>query len=175
MGGGNQGGRQEEGRREKAAVSSTYGEGRRLHQDTAGIRNDRSHREGAKKWFKKVQLEFRRRDSFGTLGGLGYDHTWSANSFTQWWTQRFAMTTTSHIAACMHGLSMHGRRASPKGPVELPALSPSRRINRQGKRNDPEPAFRPERAGSDGRPGAPARPRRQSHVRFAARESRLIY
>ena len=40
----------------------------------------------AKKWFKKVQLEFRKNngDSFGTLGGLGYDHTWSANcnSFT---------------------------------------------------------------------------------------------
>ena len=33
--------------------------------------------EGAKKWFKKVQLEFRKNngDSFGTLGGLGYDHT----------------------------------------------------------------------------------------------------
>jgi hypothetical protein len=56
----------------------------------------------AKKWFKKVQLEFRKinGDSFGTLGVLGYDHTWSANSFTQWWTQRFAMTTTSHVAAC---------------------------------------------------------------------------
>jgi len=49
----------------------------------------------ATKWFKKV-LEFRKNngDSFGTpLGGLGYDHTWSANPFTQWWTQRFAMTS----------------------------------------------------------------------------------
>jgi hypothetical protein len=56
----------------------------------------------AKKWFKKVQLEFRKinGDSFGTLGGLGDDHTWSANSCTQWWTQRFAMTITSRIAAC---------------------------------------------------------------------------
>ena len=56
----------------------------------------------ARKWFKKVQLEFRKNngDSLGTLGGLGYDHTWSANSFTQWWTQRFAMTITSHVAAC---------------------------------------------------------------------------
>ena len=57
----------------------------------------------AKKWFKKVQLEFRKNngDSFGTLGGLGYDHTWSANSFTQWWTQRFAMTLNrSHVVAC---------------------------------------------------------------------------
>jgi len=45
----------------------------------------------AKKWFKKVQLEFRKNngDSFG-----------SANSFTQWWPQRFAMTITSHVAAC---------------------------------------------------------------------------
>jgi len=48
MGGGNQGGRKEEGRREKAAVSSTYGEGRRLHQDTAGIQNNWSLREGGK-------------------------------------------------------------------------------------------------------------------------------
>ena len=48
MGGGNQGERQEEGRCEKAAVSSTYGEGRRLHQDTAGIRNDWRLREGGK-------------------------------------------------------------------------------------------------------------------------------
>ena len=56
----------------------------------------------ARKWFKKAQLEFRKNngDSLGTLGGLGYDHTWSANSFTQWWTQRFAMTITSHVAAC---------------------------------------------------------------------------
>ena len=48
MGGGNQGERQEEGRCEKAAVSSTHGEERRLHQDTAGIRNDWRLREGGK-------------------------------------------------------------------------------------------------------------------------------
>jgi len=59
-------------------------------------------------------------------------------------------------------LHAHGRRASPQGPVELP----SRRANRRGKRIDPEPALQPERAGSDGRPGAPAWPRQ--HVRFAA-------
>jgi len=39
----------------------------------------------AKKWFKKVQLQFFKNngDTLGTLGGLGYASTWSANSFTQ--------------------------------------------------------------------------------------------
>jgi len=50
--------------------------------------------------------------------------------------------------------------------VELPALATSRRANRRGKRIDPEPALRPERAGSDGRPGAPAWPRQHAYVCF---------
>ena len=83
----------------------------------------------AKKWFKKVQLEFRKinGDSFVTLGGLCYDHTmsWSANSFTQWWTQRFAMTITSHVAACAWQAGFT--------PVTggVPALAPSRRADRR--------------------------------------------
>jgi len=56
-----------------------------------------------------------------------------------------------------------GLHPSP-GPVELPALAPSRRAKRRGKHTGPEPALRPGRAGSDGRPGAPAWQRE----RFAA-------
>jgi len=54
----------------------------------------------AKKWFKTVQRQFfmNNGEALGTLGELGYESTWSANSFTQWWTQRFAMTITSHVA-----------------------------------------------------------------------------
>jgi len=68
--------------------------------------------------FRKNNFEYYYGDSFGTLGGLGYDHTWSANSFTQRWTQRFAMTITQ-IAAC--AWQAHGRRASPQGPVSRAA------------------------------------------------------
>ena len=121
---------------------------------------------------QEVHLEFRKNngDSFGTLGGLGYDHTWSANcnSFTQWWTQRFAMTITSHVAACAW------QAGFTQGPVELPALAPSRRANRRGKRIGPEPALRPERAGSDGRPGAPAWPRQRERFAAVAPASRAL-
>jgi len=78
------------------------------------------------------------------------------------------MTITSHVAHA------HGRRASPQGPVELPALAPSRRAKRRGKHTGPEPALQPEKAGSDGRPGAPAWPRQRERFAAVAPASRAL-
>jgi len=69
------------------------------------------------------------------------------------------MTATSHVAACAW---QAGFTQGTGGAARLGAQQEGCR----GKRNDPEPALWPERAGSDGKPRAPAQPRR--HVRFAA-------
>jgi hypothetical protein len=123
----------------------------------------------AKKWFKKVQLEFRRRDSFGTLGGLGYDHTWSANSFPQWWTQRFAMTTTSQIAACMH---YHGG-LHPRDRWSCPPCRPAGELIARGNATTQSPrSGRREQARMEGL-APPLGPGDTCALR--PRESRLIY
>ena len=58
--------------------------------------------------------------------------------------------------------------------MELPALAPSRRAKRRGKHTGPEPALRPEKAGSDGRPGAPAWPRQRERFAAVAPASRAL-
>ena len=53
-------------------------------------------------------------------------------------------------------------------------MAPSRRAKRRGKHTGPEPALRPGKAGSDGRPGAPAWPRQRERFAAVAPASRAL-
>ena len=66
----------------------------------------------------KVQLVFRKNngDSFGTLGGLGYDSHLERRSRLIHRVVDPTVRHDNHLPHCC--MRMHGRRASPEGPVE---------------------------------------------------------